>query len=379
MKSASTQFILIHFHATGKDTTIALRKECSAYQLEDALGKTEANKLKKRATFSSTEMFVNLDLVGSYLANVISALQCMLNCTSAQALSCPLLYNCIMMLFNFVTGRKTKDWFKDHGAKMPLFPTYIALLSDKVFVGFVKSAESYTNQCAIKDRLVINLDTVDLTKALGTFYNIVKEINKCVDYDKLWVNYPAFLSPPPEAAQEGSSKKAKVSSPAEATTPNGGGCDGCGGSPGHGDGNAGRGAGRGACRGGGANTWCADAGFGAGSFRDTAGFRARNDKGCYVLLGGTWDPAWTLCAEAREQYCTKYSTQGYVCRNPNCSLKHGWFNNYPADLQAKQLAYVESNKIMVLFSPDCHPTVNLLSDKRHLIAPSSQSPALGEH
>ncbi len=45
--------------------------------------------------------------------------------------------------------------FPDHGAKMPLFPTYIALLSDKVFVGFVKSAENYTNQCAAKDGLVI--------------------------------------------------------------------------------------------------------------------------------------------------------------------------------------------------------------------------------
>jgi hypothetical protein len=42
------------------------------------------------------------------------------------------------------------------------------------------------------------------------------------------------------------------------------------------------------------------------------------------------------------------------------------------------LAYVEANKTMVLFSPDCHPTVTLLSDKRHLIAPSVQSPAPGE-
>jgi hypothetical protein len=63
---------------------------------------------------------------------------------------------------------------------------------------------------------------------------------------------------------------------------------------------------------------------------------------------------------------------------PNCPFKHGWFNNYPADLQAKQLAYIEANKTMVLFSPDCHPTVTLLSDKRHLIAPSVQSPAPGE-
>ncbi len=31
MKSASTQFTLIHFRATGKETTIALCKECSAY------------------------------------------------------------------------------------------------------------------------------------------------------------------------------------------------------------------------------------------------------------------------------------------------------------------------------------------------------------
>jgi hypothetical protein len=34
----------------GKDTAIALRKERSAYQLEDAIGKTEANKSKKRTT-----------------------------------------------------------------------------------------------------------------------------------------------------------------------------------------------------------------------------------------------------------------------------------------------------------------------------------------
>ncbi len=127
MKSASTQFTLIHFHATGKDTAITLRKERSAYQLEDALGETKANKLKKRATFSSTEMFVDLDLVGSYLANVISALQCMFNCASAQALSHPLLYNCIMMLFNFITGRRTKDWFKDHGHTVLMFCSQIVL------------------------------------------------------------------------------------------------------------------------------------------------------------------------------------------------------------------------------------------------------------
>ncbi len=90
---------------------IALRKECSAYQLEDAVGETVANKSKKRTAFSSTEMFTDLDLVVSYLANVISALQCMFNCANTQAKSHPLLYNCIMTLFNFVTSKKTKDWF----------------------------------------------------------------------------------------------------------------------------------------------------------------------------------------------------------------------------------------------------------------------------
>lgn len=50
----------------GKDTAIALRKERLAYQLEDAIGETEANKSKKRTTLSSTEMFVDLDLVVSY-------------------------------------------------------------------------------------------------------------------------------------------------------------------------------------------------------------------------------------------------------------------------------------------------------------------------
>ncbi len=101
MKSTSTQFTLIHLCATGKETVIALRKERSAYQLEDAVGETEANKSKKRTTFSSTEMFTDLDSVISYLVNVISALQCMFNCAHTQATSHPLLYNCIMTLFKF--------------------------------------------------------------------------------------------------------------------------------------------------------------------------------------------------------------------------------------------------------------------------------------
>lgn len=37
MKSPSTQFTLIYFRTTGKDTAIALRKELSAYQLENAV------------------------------------------------------------------------------------------------------------------------------------------------------------------------------------------------------------------------------------------------------------------------------------------------------------------------------------------------------
>jgi hypothetical protein len=118
-------------------------------------------------------MFVDLDLIVSYLANIISAFQYMFNCAATQASSCPLLYNCIMTLFNFVTSKKTKDWFKDHAGKMPLFPKYIALLSDKLFVGFVKSEENYTsNQCTVKDGLVINLDMDDLSRAIGTFYNV---------------------------------------------------------------------------------------------------------------------------------------------------------------------------------------------------------------
>ena len=318
-------------------------------------------------------MFTDLDSVVSYLANVISALQCMFNCAHATTKSRPLLYNCIMTLFNFVTSKKTKDWFKDHAGKMPLFPTYIALLSDKLFVGFVKSAENYTNQCATKDGVVANLDMADLSRALGTFYNIVKEIKKSVDYDKLSVDYPAFLLPP-DAAPEGSTiKRVRIAPLTDATSPpgNGGRGAGRGSSPGRGDGNAGRGGGgRGASRGGGVSTWGTGASFGAGNFGDT--------KGCYVLLGSMRDPARTLCPEAREQYCAKYSANGYFCRNPNCPFRHGWFNNYPADLQAKQLAYIEANKTMVLFSPDCHPTVALLSDKHHLIAPSAQSLAPGE-
>ena len=126
-------------------------------------------------------MFTDIDSVISYLANVISTLQCMFKCAHTQAKSRPLLYNCIMTLFNFVTCKKTKEWFKDHADKMPLFPTYIALLSDKLFIGFVKSAENYTNQCVAKDGVVANLDMDDLSRAISTFYNIVNEIKKNVN------------------------------------------------------------------------------------------------------------------------------------------------------------------------------------------------------
>ncbi len=264
-------------------------------------------------------MFVDLDSVISNFANVISV-QCMFNCAVTEASSRPLLYDCIMTLFNFVTSKKTKDWFKDHVGKMLLFPTYIALLSNKLFVGFVKSVENYTNQCAVKDGLVINLNMADLSRAVGTFYNIVKDIKKYVDYDKIWNNYPAFLSLPPDAAPERSNKRVKLPLPADPTTPIVGGHGaGRGGSPGRGNGKAGRGGGRGTARGGGVNTWGTGAGFGAGSFGDTAGPRVCNDRGCYVLLGSTHNPARTLCAEARELYCTKYSNQGYLSCNSNCS------------------------------------------------------------
>jgi len=378
-KSTSSQFTLIHFRATGKETAIALCKERLAYQLEDAVGETRVTKSKKRTAFSTTEMFTNLDSVVSYLADVISAPQCMFNCAHTQAKSRPLLYNCIMTLFNFVTSKKTKDWFKDHAGKMPLFPTYIALLSDKLFIGFVKSAENYTNQCAAEEGVVTNLDMDDLSRAIGTFYNTVKEIKKNVDYDKPWVDYPAFLLPF-DAAPEGSIiKRVRTAPLTDSTSPPGAGGRGAGrgSSPGR-DGNAGRGGGRGAGRGGGVNTWGTGAGFGTGSFGDTSGSRIHNNNGCYILLGSMRDPVRTLHSKVREQYCAKYSAHGYFCRNPNCPFKHGWFNNYPANLQAKQLAYVEANKTMVLFPTNCHPTATLLSDKRHLIAPSVQSPAPGE-
>jgi hypothetical protein len=158
-------------------------------------------------------MFVNLDSVISYLANVISAIQCMFNCAATEASSRPLLYDSIMTLFNFVTSKKTKDWFKDHVGKMPLFPMYLLSSRTSCLYGFVKSAENYTNQCAVKDGLVINLDMADLSRAVGTFYNIVKHIKKYLDYDKIWNNYPAFLSLPPNAAPEESNKRVKLPPP----------------------------------------------------------------------------------------------------------------------------------------------------------------------
>ena len=273
-----------------------------------------------------------------------------------------------MTLFNFAMSKKTKD---------VSFPHVHCSSLGQVARRLCQVMENYTNQCTAKDRLVINLDMDDLSRAIGTFNNIVKEIKKNVDYEKVWMDYPAFLLHP-DAAPEERNKRVNPP-PTDATTPIVGvrGA-GRGGSPGCGNGNAGRGGGRGTGRGGGVNTWGTGASFGVSSFDNTVGSRVCNDKGCYVLLGSTRDPTRTLCVEVCELYCAKYSTQGYFCCNPSCSLKHRWFNNYPADLQAKQLAHVKANKTMVLFSPDCHPTVTLLSDKHHLIAPSVQSPAPGE-
>ena len=214
-----------------------------------------------------------------------------------------------MTLFNFVTSRKTKDWFKfkDHAGKMPPFPMYIALLLDKLFVPFVKSVENHTNQCAAKDGIVANLDMDDLSRAVGTFYNIVKEVKKFVNYNKRWVDYPAFILPPGAAPDGSLIKQVRIAPRTNSTSPPGaGGCGASrGSSPGRGDGNAGRGGGCGTGRGSGVNTWGTGAGFGLGSFGDTSGLRVRNDKGCYILLGSTRNPSWTLCSEVREQYCAK--------------------------------------------------------------------------
>jgi len=144
---------------------------------------------------------------------------------------------------------------------------------DKLFVGFVKSAENYTNQCAAKDRVVANLDMDDLSRAIGTFYNIVKEIKKNVNYDKLWVDYPAFLLPPDDALEGSNIKRVRIAPLTDSTSPPGAGRRGAGrgSSPGHGDGNAGRGGGRGTGCGSGVNTWGTGANFGEGSFGDTSG------------------------------------------------------------------------------------------------------------
>ena len=96
----------------------------------------------------------------------------------------------------------------------------------------------------------------DLSRAIGTFYNIVKEIKKNIDYDKLWVDYPAFILPS-DAAPEGSIIKwVRIAPLTDSTSPPGAGGRGAGRgiSPGRGDGNAGCGGGRGAGRGGGVNT-----------------------------------------------------------------------------------------------------------------------------
>jgi len=161
----------------------------------------------------------------------------------------------------------------------------------------------------------------DLSRAIGTFNNIIKEVKKHVDHDKRWVDYPAFLSLPPDAAPEGYNKRVELPPPADPTIPTVGG-RGAGhrGNPGRSNGNAGCGGGRGTGRGGGVNTWGTGAGFGAGSFGDTSGSLVRNDNDFYDLLGSMHDPARTLCSEVREQYCTKYSTHGYFCRNTTDGL-----------------------------------------------------------
>ena len=144
--------------------------------------------------------------------------------------------------------------------------------------------------------VVAKLDMDDLSRAIGTFYSIVKEVKKFGDYDKPWVDYPAFLLPF-DAAPEGSIiKRVRIAPLTNATSPPGAGGRGAGrgSSPGRGDGNAGRGGGRGPGRGGGVNTCSTGAGFGMGSFGDTSGSCICNNKGCYALLGSTRDPTWTL-------------------------------------------------------------------------------------
>ncbi len=114
-----------------------------------------------------------------------------------------------------------------------------------------------------------------------------------------------------------------------------------------------------------------------GSFGDTSGSCVRNDKGCYVLLESTRNPAPTLCSEVREQYCALNTPPTVIsAATPTVlSSTNGLTTTQPTSKLSSW--HVKANKTIVLFSPDCHPTVTLLSDKHHLIAPSVQSPAPG--
>ena len=98
-----------------------------------------------------------------------------------------------MTLFNFAMSKKTKD---------VSFPHVHCSSLGQVARRLCQVMENYTNQCTAKDRLVINLDMDDLSRAIGTFNNIVKEIKKNVDYEKVWMDYPAFLLHPDAAPEE---------------------------------------------------------------------------------------------------------------------------------------------------------------------------------
>ena len=108
----------------------ALHEEGHATSIQDLVSKVATNKMRKRVTFCAIKLVTKLDHSVHVDVNLMFAWQTMLVCLKKY--NCPLFYNCMIDLFDFLDNSNTETWWEEKGAHMPHFPTYIVIMIDKL-------------------------------------------------------------------------------------------------------------------------------------------------------------------------------------------------------------------------------------------------------
>ena len=379
--SSSASLCIYGWKKNGKEEVEAFKTEIARQTMELLHGQSDSNKTKIRTTVNARNCVSDLDEASHIAANFRGCLEALFQCKKDD--ESPIVYQLAGVAFEFSIDRKTTEWAKRHNL-MKLAHKVIHSL-DCAIAAAAAMSNDFGNKMASKNNIITDIDSTECVLACEKFLHTIADMKKKRDYDLPDNNYPLWLEKlySKETASPEDGKPTGPLSPSKRTH---------GGSmvsfakqlPTTADGVTlpAVGTQRGQTTGTGLNDWFNTKG---GGKREGGGgeVRRKNMNGCYLYLPKTDTPDEALCPEVRAVQCARHAVAAYSCDLTNdkkCphGLNHEWFHQYPEELKAKQLDYMNRNQNLVKFNPRAFATVRVLpGDMKHLVA--SNTPKSGEN